>query len=213
MPFPLSLEHLKKLLEKDQPKVLAVVGAGVSMGATGASHASWLGLLEHGIVYLVKTEVFTKSRGDTLVNSLHSVFAPFDLKLALQHAENVEINLKTPGLQAFADWLESAFRDFRPRTGTMETLDALRDLQQAGALLVTTNYDSLLSEAVGLPPVSWEEHADFLQVINGQRNGILHVHGHWQQPSSVVLGQSSYDRVVKDERFQAAFRSLWLHWS
>ena len=25
---------------------------------------------------------------------------------------------------------------------------------------------------------------------------ILHVHGHWEQPTSIVLGKSSYDRVV-----------------
>lgn len=148
----------------------------------------------------MKTEVFTGSHGDKLVNSLRSAFDPFDLTLALQHAENVEINLKTPGLQAFANWLQSAFRDFTPRTGGTETLDALRDLQQAGALLLTTNYDSLLSDATELPPVTWEEHVDFLQVINRQHDGILHIHGHWRR--------SSYNRIVNDEKFQSAFKSL-----
>lgn len=213
MALPLKMAPLTKLLDKDQPKVLVVVGTGISMGATGTSHASWLGLLEHGIDHLVKTKVFTKSRGETLVKSLRSAFSPFNLKLALQHAENVEINLKTPDLQAFADWLESAFCDFKARTGGTETLDSLRDLQQAGALLLTTNYDSLLSDASGLSPVTWEEHAEFLQVINRQREGILHIHGHWRQPASVVLGRSSYDRIVKDDKFQSAFKSLWLEWS
>ncbi|MEI7748705.1 MAG: SIR2 family protein, partial [Chlorobiaceae bacterium] len=213
MAFPASMIPLSKLLEKDQPKVLVVVGAGVSMGATGKAHASWLGLLEHGIGHLVDTGIFTPSHRDTLLNSLKSAFSPFDLALALQHAENVEVNLKTLDLQAFADWLESAFRDLTPRPGGTDTLDALRDLQQAGALLLTTNYDSLLSDATGLPPVSWDDHEKLLQVISQQQNGILHIHGHWQQPSSVVLGRSSYDRVVKDEKFQSAFKSLWLEWS
>ena len=213
MAFPQNMVPLAKLLEKDQPKVLLVVGTGISIGATGTSHASWLGLLEHGIDHLVKTSVFTKSHGDTLINSLRRAFCPFDLKIALQHAENVEINLKTPDLQGFADWLNNAFRTFRPRTGGTETIDALRDLQQAGALLLTTNYDRLLSDATGLAPVTWEEHADFLQVINRQREGILHIHGNWQRPTSVVLGRSSYKRIVEDEKFQTALRSLWLEWS
>ena len=213
MSYPENMTPLIRLLDKDQPKVLVVVGTGISMGATGTSHASWLGLLEHGIDHLVRTEEFTKSRGETLVQSLRSTFSPFDLKLALQHAENIEINLKTPDLQAFADWLESAFRCFKARSGGTETLDALRDLQQAGALLLTTNYDSLLSDATGLPPITWEEHDEFLQVINRQREGILHIHGHWQQPASVVLGRSSYNRIVRDDQFQSAFKSLWLEWS
>src|SRR5207253_3110937 len=90
------------------------------------------------------------------------------------------------------------------------TLDALRDLQQAGALLLTTNYDSLLSEVTGLPPVTWEERNEFLRIVTRQQGGILHVHGHWQRPSSVVLGESSYDRIVADQDFQILFRGLWL---
>ena len=210
-PLPISLEPLARLFEKDEPKVLVVVDAGVSMGATSASHASWLGLLKHGVDHLVATDSFTDRRGKELTTSLEAAFSPkFDLKTALQHAELVEQNLLTPDPAAFAGWLKAAFRDFRvlPRRG--DTLDALCDLQQAGALLLTTNYDSLLTDATGLPPVTWEEHAEFLQVMNRQRPGILHIHGHWQRPSSVVLGRSSYDRIASDQLIQSALESLWL---
>jgi hypothetical protein len=201
---------LARLLEKDEPKVLVVVGAGVSAGATSASHASWLGLLKHGVQHLVATEVFTERHGNQLSASLDAAFSPFDLTSALQHAENVEQTLRTPDAAAFAAWLDAAFREFKIEADKSETLDALRDLQQAGALLLTTNYDSLLSEATGLPPVTWEEHAELFQVIRRQRPGILHVHGHWQRPSSVVLGKSSYDRIARDQDFQDVFKSLWL---
>ena len=190
--------------------MLVVVGAGISAGATLAPHASWLGLLKHGVEHLVTTEVFTNKRGKELSASLDVAFSPFDLETALQHAELVEQNLRTPDAAAFARWLGAAFHDFRGRS---KALDALRDLQQAGALLLTTNYDSLLSEVTGLLPVTWEEHAEFLQVINRQRPGILHIHGHWQRPSSVVLGKGSYDRIVRDQDLQDILKSLWLEWS
>ena len=101
----------------------------------------------------------------------------------------------TPDPAAFAGWLTAAFRDFKVQTGQGETLDALCDLQRAGALLLTTNYDSLLTDITGLPPVTWEEHAEFLQVMNRQRPGILHIHGHWQRPSSVVL-----EKLIRPDR-------------
>ncbi|HEV7515444.1 MAG TPA: SIR2 family protein, partial [Thermoanaerobaculia bacterium] len=188
--------------------MLVVVGAGVSIGATSAPHASWLGLLKHGIEYLVATDIFKEGWGKEVGAFLDAAFSPFDLKKALQHAELVEQNLTMPDSAAFARWLESAFADLRIRSS--ETLEVLRELQQAGALLLTTNYDSLLSEATGLPPVTWEEHDAFFQVVRGQRRGILHIHGHWERPSSVVLGKSSYERIVQDQRFQDLFRSLWL---
>jgi NAD-dependent SIR2 family protein deacetylase len=201
------------MLDKDEPKVLVVVGAGVSAGATSVSYGSWLGLLKHGVQHLVDTGVFTPKHGNALNVSLDSSFSPFDLKNALQHAELVEQNLMTPDEGAFGRWLEAAFDEAKFYAKRVETLSALRELQQAGALLLTTNYDSLLSRATGLPPVTWEEHSDFLRVMNRQRSAILHIHGHWQRPSSVVLGRTSYNRIAQDQEFQAAFKSLWLGWS
>jgi hypothetical protein len=213
IPLPTVLEPLAKLLEKDEPKVLVVVGAGISAGATAAPYATWLGLLHHGIEYLVATEAFTDKRGKELKASLDAAFSPFDLKTALHHADLIEQNLTTPDTTAFALWLGAAFHDFKVVAGREETLDALSDLQQGGAVLLTTNYDTLLSEVTGLPPVTWEEHAEFLRVINRQRLGILHIHGHWQRPTSVVLGRDSHDRIVGDQDLQDAFKSLWLEWS
>ena len=129
--------------------------------------------------------------------------------------------MNTPNKEAFAQWLESAFAKFKPRNDekARAPLKALRDLYDAGALLMTTNYDSLLSDITGAPPVTWEEYADFHRVAtrqnlaNGQKSGILHIHGHWKRPSSIVLGRSSYNRVVADVNLQQLFRTLWLDWS
>ena len=212
-PLPDALKPLMKLLEKEQPRVVVVVGTGVSWGATHAPQASWIGLLKHGIDHLAATKVYTQERREILKDHLDAAFSPFNLELALRHADLIEQNLKTPNEQAFADWLEAAFRDFKADSLNSGALEALRNLQQSGALLLTTNYDSLLSDATGLPPVTWEQRDDFLAVTNRQKDGILHIHGHWQRPASVILGKSSYDRVVADQYFQDALKSLWLQWS
>ncbi|MGA9622940.1 MAG: SIR2 family protein, partial [Bryobacteraceae bacterium] len=208
-----ELAPVAKLLESDQPKVLALVGAGISAGATSLPHASWLGLLKHGVNYLVNTEFSTAKRGAHLIASLETAFSPFDLAKALDHAEVVERDLMVPDPACFAHWLDSAFATFPVRPGRGAALDALRNLQQAGVLLVTTNYDSLLADATGLQPVTWQEHDEILKVISRQRPGILHLHGHWKRPSSVVLGRTSYNRIVADRDFQDLFKSLWLGWS
>ncbi len=211
--LPAELEPFARLMEKEEPKALVIVGAGVSIGATSAPQASWLGLLRHGVDHLVATKSFTEEHGRKLKASLEAAFSPFDLASALSHAELVEQNLLVPDDSAFEDWLACAFRDLEASEAGNATLTALRDLQQHGALLLTTNYDGLLSQATGLPPVTWEEHEDFLAVVNRKKAGILHIHGHWQRPSSVVLGRSSYERIVGDQYLQAAFKSLWLEWS
>ena len=208
-----SLKPLAKMLEKQDPKPLALVGTGVSIGATSAAQSSWLGLLKHGIDYLVETKKFTIEWGNELKTNLDSAFFPFDLDKALRFAELVEQNLSTPAQpKAFENWLTNSFSDFKAQPNKTNTLEAIRDLQKSGVLIVTTNYDNLLSDVTGVSPVTWEEHADFLSAINN-RDRILHIHGHWKRPSSIILGKSSYDRIVADEDFQVAFKSLWMHWS
>ena len=209
-----DLMPIAKLLDRSRPQVLVFVGTGVAINATGCAHASWLGLLKHGIRHLVQKR-FRPDWGVELEASLEAAFSPFNLQSALQHANLVEQALNTPDEKAFAQWLESAFKNFKTRNEekAKAPLHVLRDLHEAGALLLTTNYDSLLSEITGVPPVTWEEHAEFHRVMTRQKAGILHIHGHWQRPSSIVLGRSSYDRVVADTSLQQLFRTLWLDWS
>jgi tetratricopeptide (TPR) repeat protein len=41
-----------------------------------------------------------------------------------------------------------------------------------------------------------------LEEIVHSRQGVIHLHGHWRQPESVVFGLRTYDEIVKDERAQ-----------
>lgn len=213
-PVSRDLSRIAKLLDRSRPQVVVVVGTGVAINATGQPHASWLGLLKHGIRYLVQ-EQFQPHWGIELEASLDAAFSPFCLQTALQHAELVEQALSTPDERVFAKWLESAFGSFRTRNDerARAPLEALRDLHDAGVLLLTTNYDSLLSDITDAAPVTWEEHDEFHRVMTRQRPGVLHIHGHWRRPTSIVLGRTSYNRVVADEDFQQLFRTLWLDWS
>ena len=205
---------LKRAMDAEEPRVVVVVGAGVSIGATGAAHASWKGLLEHGLGFLRDRGDFGQQRCDVFLGRLSAAFSPFDPELALELAENIQHSLQHPDPDAFAAWLENAFDAFSAQPGRRATLDALLELQRAGALLLTTNYDSLLSDCTGLRPVTRDDKEAFLRVVNRQDEGILHIHGHWREPASVVLGVRSYDDIVDDPLFQDGFKSLWMqnHW-
>ena len=212
VPLPVRLDSLAKLMDKDDPKVLVVVGAGIAVGATSSPQASWLGLLKHGIAFLIANGRLAPDRGAERSHALDTAFSPFDLTSALEHAEALEQALTRPDHTLFEQWLDTAFRSFTAPASEGSALSALRFLSDQGALLLTTNYDHLLSDATGLKPITWAEHEDLLQLITRRQSGVLHIHGHWKKPSSVVLGKSSYDRVVGDDDFQVVLKSLWLEW-
>jgi len=60
--------------------------------------------------------------------------------------------------------------------------------------MATTNYDDLITQVTGLPVVVWTETDKLVRVIRGEEKGIIHLHGCWNRPESVVLGTRSYDK-------------------
>jgi hypothetical protein len=85
----------------------------------------------------------------------------------------------------------------------IEAIDALR------APLVTTNYDDLLEDVTGRSAISWShEHHVSRFIEDGLLRDVLHVHGHWDDSESIVLGVRSYDRIVGHEHAQSTLRTL-----
>jgi hypothetical protein len=76
--------------------------------------------------------------------------------------------------------------------------------------LATTNYDGLIEEVTRLPTVTWRDGARIQRVIRGDENGVLHLHGYWEQSESVVLGIRSYDQVLGDAHAQTVQSALAL---
>ena len=193
------VDDLREQVAKGQ--VVAIIGAGVSKGATGASTASWMGLLENGIGRCETVAALPAKWG----NRQRASLADGDLQELIGVATEVETRLGAPDGGEYNSWLRETVGALRATdTGV---LDVLRDL---GVLLATTNYDDLLEKATGYPPVTWRDGPDVQRLLRGADKGILHLHGHWRDPDSVVLGRASYDRVIGDEHAQTVQSALSL---
>jgi hypothetical protein len=82
-------------------------------------------------------------------------------------------------------------------------------LAQLDTPLVTTNYDDLIEKVTSLKHVCWTDPRNASQVVRGDDRRVLHLHGHWDEPDSVVLGIRSYEQIKNDKHtytFPAAVR-------
>ncbi|MGA8156293.1 MAG: SIR2 family protein, partial [Rhodoplanes sp.] len=211
--LPHALRSLARLFDEPKPHVLMVVGTGISIGATDDPRASWKGLLLDAVsriesLGIAKRELLAANR--TLIEDAFT--GEFKLAEILQRAESIIEHLGGVDDSHFANWLKDSVGALKAKPDQRESLDAIADLAKAGALILTTNYDSLLSEATGFDSVTWEEPDKILEVVNRKRRGIIHIHGHWGRPSSVVLGRTSYDRIKSAALPQTELKSLWLVW-
>lgn len=65
----------------------------------------------------------------------------------------------------------------------------------------------MLLNVIGGTAVTWKQPEQFQELLRGLSHGVFHIHEHWRDADSVVLGQNSYDRIVKDEKAQQLLRA------
>jgi tetratricopeptide (TPR) repeat protein len=192
---------LRKLREQlDNQQVVIIAGTGVSIETSGnARCASWSGLIADGIEYALQHDLIEESAAENLQKDLATNnFAEWP-----RVAQRVSEALQAPRGD-FREWLRSSI-------GTLpKTTDALVDaLHALGAPLATTNYDNLLQTHSGQLPIPWTDSAQVDEwVRGGPTRRVLHLHGHFDAPDSVVLGVDSYDRLLHDARAQSVQRAL-----
>ena len=76
-------------------------------------------------------------------------------------------------------------------------------------VLATLNYDNLIEDATGRRAVTWLKADDVQDVLTRNRtDAVLHLHGWFKEPESVVLGLSSY-LAVKDHPHAKAVLNLF----
>ncbi|SFH69661.1 SIR2-like domain-containing protein [Actinopolymorpha cephalotaxi] len=98
----------------------------------------------------------------------------------------------------YEGYLSDVFRS--PALASSDLLESLRNLNPR--LIITTNYDLLLEEYVTqsgapAPSVTWLNPSQIKSMIRIGR-GVVHLHGRYDVPRSVVLSTSDYQRVVSE---------------
>ncbi len=187
--------------------VVLIIGTGVSIQATGrADHASWPGLLNAGIDY---AEFWAGKADIPEWGALQRKrLATPTLSNLLETATDIERALGAPNHANFVNFLRETIAKLAPVQHDL--LNAIAALHRAGARLATTNYDDLLASATGLPAIPWTSATQVQSVLRGDDSAILHLHGHWRSPETIILGEPSYTRIRQAAHAQALQQAVAL---
>jgi hypothetical protein len=89
--------------------------------------------------------------------------------------------------------------------------EIVRVLGQLGGLLTTQNYDGVLEQVLARISVTWRDRDRAEQLLRGElHNAVLHLHGYFDSPDSIVLGIREYEKVLNDPHLQTVLRSFLL---
>lgn len=195
------IDDLENELATFPSRVLVIAGAGVSRATDPSSCASWSGLLEHGVGRCRDRCGHLSERWFEITQSLIHEATAADL---IQAATRIENALRDVHDGEYARWLSESVGALRVRNDRI-----IRGLVGWSTRIATTNYDNLFSEFTGLRPVTWLQGDLALQVLRGDDPGILHLHGHYTAPDSVIFGARTYEDICRDPRAQTLLRSTF----
>lgn len=190
-------EQLQGILAERPASVMFVVGGGVTKSA---GLPSWTALVRDGLGRV-------RARGRLDAGELE-MFEQ-QLTFASPTARAAVTDVVERGLPAedFAQWLAEKFAGGALELGDRSVPATLVEYGRRGALIATTNFDTLLEGATGLGSATVHEPA-LEGILRGEERRVLHLHGVWNQPASVVLGAADYTRVLRDGAAQAALSRL-----
>jgi SIR2-like domain len=193
------LEDLENLLVERPNQVLVIAGAGVSLATDPTNPcAGWKGLLRHGLQWC-------RDRHGASVSAAR--FAAYEELLEegdlIQVANFIASTLRSAHEGQYSRWLIDSI-------GSLQILNeqVIRALKDWGARIATTNYDGLIEKITGRHPVTWKDGALVDQFLNGDSQDILHLHGQYRYPETVVLDATNYEQICQDQGTQDRLKSI-----
>lgn len=184
-------------------RVIVIAGIGVSL-ATCDSHpcATWKGLLLDGLQRCQDVCGTDATLIDTQRAILTNPKSPTHSLIGVGQFITEELKAHRSGV--FGAWLNESI-------GEIPLIDArlVAAIASLGAKLATTNYDNMIGFAASLTPITWRDKARGTLFFREPTQDVLHLHGHYLQPESVILGGRSYGDICGDEYFQTILRS-WM---
>ena len=184
-------------------RVVTIAGSGVSIAACGNQEvegfkvATWTGLLQHGVKHL--TDI--GAANDKVASLLKLQVESEETDLIITAADTISQRMRAKSEGTFRGWLKETIGKLRVKHPAV--LNALAALP---GVLAALNYDNLFEEATGRRAVTWLKIDAVQDVLTRvETEAILHLHGWFDEPESVVLGLGSYLTVTDHPHAKAVF--------
>jgi tetratricopeptide (TPR) repeat protein len=125
------------------------------------------------------------------VRAARSLVAAGDSASLISAAEVVTDSLGGRHGGEYAKWLKAT-------VGSLKVVDdsVIQAIVDLGVPIATTNYDGLIERVSGWERVTALDGAAMQRALQGEEQAIVHLHGHWRVPASVVLGVRSYEMLA-----------------
>lgn len=198
------VEKLRREIESG--RLVTVSGTGVSVATCanalidGEPVATWRGLLRHGLAHCQEIGAASSATAEILARQIGSD----EIDMLISAAEMISSRLSARSAGVFRGWLKDSLGRLPVREPAL-----VKVIHSIPGILATLNYDELIEGVTGRRSVTWCDAESVQQALRGEISDVvLHLHGAFTVPESVVLGLQSYLTVREHAHTQAVLRLL-----
>lgn len=173
-----------------------VTGAGFSAALKpGFQGASWTSLIKRGAAFAKEREADdpTAKYLASIIEALQDQAGSLDENTLITYASGVKASLCQKNTQPYSDLMNDIFSNVSP-----ERPDLAKLLASFNCPIATTNYDTLIESSVGwdIGPALISDAEGALQILRGESDGVVHLHGVWNDTKSIVFSKDDYVAFV-----------------
>lgn len=194
-----NTEQLLHVLKKGEAIVIAGTGVSASV-STNPLIRSWSALLRHAVEFCCARCHDANEISETCRRFDATQNSTLDELLAI--GDEVQDYLNRQNLME--KWLETVFAGISPNDDQL-----IRAIEKLRIPVATTNYDHLFEDITRRTCISWRDTAKLQRFLNGSERAILHLHGHFRDAQSIILGKKSYEQLLEEEFAQFAEQALF----
>ncbi|SKU29000.1 Uncharacterised protein [Mycobacteroides abscessus subsp. massiliense] len=186
--------------------VVIILGTGFSSAvADDPTNASWPGLLSAGVEYLETNGLFSNPVLRASIESDIEIGTSIDGSFLLSAGQKIASLMNRDASPHFAAFLRDTIGRLKVGHGKELLGEVIADLNVP---VITTNYDLLFEEISNRPSATWLDARRFRSAITSQTADVVHLHGVWDNPQSVVLTPVDYETILHSSEVEALRQAI-----
>ncbi|WP_341514412.1 SIR2 family protein [Rhodococcus qingshengii] len=183
-----------------------VVGTGVTAASVDDTrNCSWPGLLKSGLAFLETSGLLDHPMKKSVIEQEIEIGSSEDGSYLISAAQKIVDIMGGATSSQYSLFLE---QEIGSLTLSTEKSGLARVLTASEVPIITTNYDTVLEQAGYRSGTTWLDARKMRDSIIGSSTDILHLHGVWNVPESVVLTSEDYSNILNDGMVDAARKSF-----
>src|ERR1043165_2765898 len=198
-----TIKRLKDALSNPSD-IGIVLGAGASIALTEDVTLSWPGFLVSMIDHALTNGLCTPAQQKILEGHKQSLSSGKNkLSLSIVADDISRVYRADRNVRLYEGFLNERVANLKLKYSSTEARHFLETIARLNCPILTTNYDDIFERGLGIRSLTLDNVSCAAQVLRQKEQCVIHLHGIYSNPNSIVLTERDYKKLITNESWRS----------